>query len=1010
MNKLIKQSIDNSKIVFVIVGFILLAGIMSYVQMPKQENPQIGSPAAIIQTVFPGAPASSVDAMVTRVIEEKAAEVPGIDWLEAESFDNYSLVTIMLKTGQDTDVSWDELDRVMKNVSSVLPDDCDTPIVNTDITSVAGVILSFGSHEESDRTLTYYAERYKQKFKQVSGVRKVDVLGGLQDEIVVELDYKELNRYDLSTVDVSQLVASQNLSIPAGAITLNGDQFNLNQLAGYKSIDSVKNLIIGGSSDTGAIIRLKDIADIRFDKTREKVFKQMDEDVVLLAVYFEDDINVVSVGREIREIMSEQASTLVDGVEVNEVVFLPEDISASVNAFIINLIEGVVIVLVIICLAMGLRTASITAFSIPLSFAMAFIVMRFMNIDIQQISIAALIVSLGIMVDNSVVVSDAIHHHLNRGVDKAKSAYLGAQESSIPVLTSTLTTIAAFAPLATLPGEEGKFIYSLPMVVIVSLTASYIAAMFVTPSLSVHFFRIEKNKEQKSRWVRIFFERLLTKGLSYKKKTLMLAFAGFGLAMLLVATMNISIFPFSDKNIMYINIEAEEKGNLGATEAIVSDITKILRQDPYILSYTSSAGDSVPRFDLTLQPVMPADDKAQIIMRYDIKEVLKKYTRGDYMYKLQRDIESQVMGASIEVKCLALTSPEPDIEVKILSEDGERIRDVALRIEKGMHQIDGLYNVKNNTPFESYEYVLNIDEDLASVRGLSKYDIQTQVSVAVRGQVVTTIYEGSSEIPIRIEGNMDTIESIENLKIKSSVTGEKILLKDVASLDIAKRQVAYRNIDEQRASVVSAYVRPGNAAALLQLAVEDAVDTLDTRGVDIIYGGQDALMTSVFGGFAMALAVALVIVYIILLIQFNSFKQPLIILTSVLLSTIGAIIALKVFNQDLSFTVFLGIISLMGIVVNNAILLIEYIERARKHGHAIDEACVDAVDKRFRPIILTSATTIMGLIPLILSRSSFFTPMAISLMGGLIFSTLLTLIVVPVAYSFFNEDVSVEPV
>ncbi len=1004
MNKLIKLALNNSKIVYVIVVFLLFAGVMSYQQLPKQENPQISSSVAIVQTIFPGAPAVSVDSTVTSVIEEKVSEVPGIDNVEAESYDNYSLVTIMLETGQDTKESWDKLDKVLRNVMNELPDGCEQPIVNTDITSVSGVVLSFSGDGVSNRTLSYYAWRYKDAIKQLDGVSKVEVLGEAKDEIVVDLDYKELNRYALSTTEITDLVTSQNLNIPAGSINLNGDHFNINQLAGYEDIDAVKNIIIGGSKETGAVIRLKDIADVHFEESKDRLYENKDQEVVLLSVYFEENINVVGVGESIRKVMENQERSLLDTVKVTDIIFLPEDISVSVNNFLLNLVEGVAIVLIIICIAMGLRTALVIAFSIPLSIVMTFSVMGLMDIDIQQISIAALIVALGIMVDNSVVVSDAIHHYLDAGESKKKAAYLGAKESSVPVLTSTLTTIAAFAPLAMLPGEEGKFIYSLPMVVIVTLIASYIVAMFVTPSFSVHFFKVEKESEQKKGKIRGFFERLLAVGLRYRIATLLSAFAIFAGAIALVMTMNVSIFPFSDKNIIYINIEAEEKGNIDTTKDIVKNIAKVLDEDPIILSYTSAVGDGIPRFDLTLQPVMPADDKAQILVRYDMDTLLKSETKGEYIYRLQKNIEERVMGAKIEAKCLALTSPKPDIEVKILGDNSDRIKEVANQVEAAMLDMPDLYNVKKDTSKDSYEYVLDIDEDRAAMLGLSKYDIQSQVNVAIQGRVVTTIYEETTNIPIRVESNIDSIADIENLKIKSSVTGEKVLLKEVASVTIEKRQTSYRNIDERRAGIVSGYVQPGSTAMVLQQAVELAVDQMDTSGVDVVYGGQDALMSSVLNGFALALIIALIVVYIILLIQFNSFKQPFIIFTSVLLSSIGAILALKLFRQDISFTVFLGIISLMGIVVNNAILLIEYIERARKDGFSVHDACIDAVDKRFRPIMLTSATTIMGLIPLILSKSSFFTPLAISLMGGLVFSTLLTLIVVPVAYSLFNKE------
>lgn len=815
----------------------------------------------------------------------------------------------------------------------------------------------------------------------------------------------ELNQYEISSKDIYNLIQSQNVNIPSGSIDTEKGKINVSVPGSFESIQDIQNLIIYASKDTGALVRLKDIANI-FMQVEEntKEYRQKGNNAVLLTGFFEEDQNILLIGKEVRHSIDELKKGFPKDLKINEVLFQPEEVGKSVNSFLMNLLQGILLVVVVILIGMGIRNAIVVSATIPLTILITFIIMNLIGIDIQQISIAALIIALGILVDNSIVISDAIQVKINQGLDHITAAVEGTKESAVPVFTSTLTTIAAFLPLTVLPGEAGEFIQSLPAVVIISLIVSYLVAMLVTSSMGSLFFKRKEDKISKST-IRLFFEKMLKFGLKRKKTTITIAVLLFFCSISFVAVLNLEIFPYADKDIMYMNVIGDDKGDMVKTEEFITKVENSLSEEPEITDYVTAIGGSLPKFYLTVLNEAPSSDFGQIMIKFDLKKGNRFKDKKNFGLYLQEKLNYELMGGKIEVNQLQLTSPGPDIDVRISGTDRETINHASDLIENELTQLEGTYNVLSDVTREIYQYRVNIDTDEASGLGLTKYDIQNQINIVLNGSQASVLRNNGKEYSIVLESDIDSLQELENLKIKSSMTDSKILLKQIAETSIEKKLNTLNRYDRKPAAAVTGYVKPGYSNQDIEKYIENYVaDSKELNDVNIYFKGEKEIISKYMSGLGIAAVFALLMIYVILLFQFNSLLQPLIILMTVPLSIIGSLAALFIFRQPISFTVGLGIASLIGIVVNNAILLIEYINRAKKEGFDVEEACIDSVDRRFRPIMLSTITTVIGLIPLATSGSSFFAPMAVALMGGLILSTVLTLIVIPTLYSLLVKD------
>ncbi len=1009
MNRLIKALIDERRVTIFLAVIIALLGAYSYYILPRQESPDVAAPMAMIVTTYPGASAKDINDLVSKKIEDEIYEIDGYDYAKSVSKDSLSIVFVAFENGTDTDKAMQDVRNAVADASSELPDGVTESIVNTDLVETAGIIISLSGENYTYEQLASFGEQFKDKLSDIDGISRFDIEGELDKEVKVDVDINRLNQLSLSLEDLYSILMAQNFEIPSGDIETENGKIKVKTPGIYTSITDIKNTIIAVSPETGVVTRLSDIADVYMglEEGVEK-YKQNSKNAVLLTGYFKKSKNIVLVGKEVRNALDEVKSTLPEDLVVEEVIYQPDDVSKSVNDFMKNLLEGIILVIIVVFLGMGLRNAIVVSTAIPLSILMTFGVMYLMGIYIHQISLTALIIALGVLVDNAIVISDTIQVRMDNGEEKLEAAFKGTSTSAVPIFTATLTTIAAFSPLLGIPGAAGDFLKAIPQVLIISIIAAYVVAMFITPAMAAVFFRISKNNKKKESIVRGFFKKALRLGLKKKLTTTISIFIVLALVIKIVMPMLPSeFFPYADKDVFYIEMETEVSGDMDATERLSDEVVKLLTNEKEITSYTVSVGDGIPKFYVTVPPAMPSQDYAQMVIKFDLGEGDDRRfkTNEEFAEYIQEKLDENISGGKCTVNLLQLAMPGAKVVVRVSGDNIDRLIEVSEEIKENLRNIVGTTNVRDDMKDRTYEYEVKVDEDKAMNFGITKYDIQRQINIALYGSSPSVFRRNGNEYNILLKSNIQSINELENLEIKSSITDNKIPLKQFADIGLNSKLDSINRYDRKQTITVESDVLPSADPVYIENVLESKLSEIDTTGIKIDFDGEREVIDENFGIVGLLAVFAIFLIYVILVIQFNSFMQPVVILITIPLSLIGSILGLYIFNQPLSFTGFLGIIALIGLVVKNGILLIEYINDARKEGYEIDEACIDAVDKRFNAIILGAATTIIGLFPLAISGSSLFAPMAVSLMSGLLVSTFLTMVVIPVIYSLIEINI-----
>lgn len=1005
-NDIIHAAIKNRTVTLFMIILVAIAGIYSFYISPRQESPDVSAPAAKITTIYPGASPEEVERLVTSKIENELTGIEGYDFSKSFSRNSISVVLISLTDDADIDKAWDELRRKMNDVQQDLPEQCEKIEVNTNMVETAGMIISLSGEKYSYEQLATYAENLKKELTRVDGITRFDVVGEQEMEVKVEVNIDKLNQYALSLDDILSILKAQNIEIPSGKIEEGNSKINVKTSGNYESLEDIENTIVAASSQNGSVVRLADIADVYMDMEDSNYkIKQDGENAVLLAGYFNNNQNIVLIGKEVRAIFDKAKIGLPPDIKIDEVIFQPTDVDEAIKSFVLNLLEGVLFVVIVVFLGMGWRNAVVVSTAIPVSILVTLATMGIMKVEIHQISITALIVALGMLVDNAIVVGDAIQVRIDEGEDKLEACLRGTKETAVPILASTLTTIAVFVPLLLLPGAAGEFLKSIPQICIAALSASFLVALFVTPTMAFMLFKKGKAVEKKS-IIRTFFSNLLNLAMRKKVVTLIVALSMLFVSIRLIPVLGLQFFPKADKSILYINFKSENTSNLDKTEKSVNEIEKILSAQPEVLSYTTAIGDGLPKFFFSVEPGSQSADVAQTMLNVDLKKENRFKTNEELANYLQGLFDSEIVGGTATVKLLENGKPIGDpVQIRVVGEDMEVISEKARIIKEELNTIEGTVNVNYDVSDKEYEFFIDIDDDTANSMGFTKADIQKQISIALKGMKASVFRKNGNETNIIVTSDVKSKEQLENMAIKSSFTGNKVLLKQVADIGLIPQTPQLKKHDRELAVSVSSGVKPGYSSVAIQNELQKRMDSLELDNVRVIFKGEREEIISNFGDLGVFSVFAMLIIFMILMIQFASLVQPLIIMLTIPLSLIGSILGLLVFGKPLSFTAMFGIVSLIGIVVNNAIILIDYINAERNKGVVLEDACKEAAAKRLRPVMLTTITTVIGLIPLAFSGSSMFGPMSIALMSGLLVATLLTLVVIPVVFSLVMKKI-----
>jgi len=1001
MKTIIRTAIKYKKITLMVLAILLLMGVYSYYIMPRQEFPEINAPVALVTVQYPGASPADIESLVTSKIEERLQTLEGYDYSYSKSLNSFSVTVVRLTVDADIDKTWSDLRQEMNDLQSELPNQTEEIDVNTDVVKTAGIMVSISSKEFDYETLETYAKDLEMDLKKVKGLSTIDIVGKQEKEVKVILDYQQLNRFDLSINEVLQLIESNSVEIPSGSIKEDGKSVMIKTEGSFVNLDEIRNLTIAISEENGSIAKLGDIATVEYgvEDSNYKI-RHNGENAILLVGYFKENENIVLIGDEIEKMIDNFGKNMPESVQFSKISFQPTNVDEAITNFSLNLLQGVFFVIIVVLIGMGFRNAIIVSFAIPSTILITFNMMNLFGFKLHQISIAALIVALGMLVDNAIVINDSIQVKLDEGMDKLQACVLGTREVAIPVFTSTLTTIAAFLPLLMLPSVAGEYIKSLPSIIMMSLLVSYIVAIIITPTISYIFLK-EIKKEQKKSHIRKMFNQMLKFSLNHRK-TVALA-----VVILIIVTVNVVLaiglqfFPYADTDLIYLDVNNDESGSMDSTEKIINNVESVLASDEYVLDYTTAIGNGLPKFYNTMPLPSPSDSYGQLVVKIAVDQAFEEGLSFEkYLEGLQNRLDKNVINGQVIVNRIEQGEPiGHPVRIRVLGDNIDELNHGATTLKNMLDDINGTVNIGDDFLDQRYQFQIDIDDDYANILGLTKYDLQNEVSLALRGRSTSVLRSEGKEYNILVKSNIEKKEDLENLLIKSSLSGNKVLLKDVATMGLISEYPEITKYNAEKSILVYSDVRPGYSSVEIERRLGNLIEGSDAfRNVTIVFDGEREKIIENFGNVTISAIFAIILVFLILLFQFKSYLRTLVILFTIPLSTIGSILGLYIFNQKLSFLAFLGIVSLLGIVVNNAIVLVDFIDSERKNGKDIKEACLGAVEKRFRPIILTTATTVIGLMPLVYSRSVMFMPLAVALLSGLLVSTVLTLVIIPTVY------------
>ncbi len=1000
-NKLIDILIANKKFVFTAAIAVVIFGIYSYIAIPKQENPDTRVAAATITTIYPGASPSQVEREVTDIIESAVAELLYIDYYESVSINSASIITIVYDMQYTIDDVETDLRRTIDEVSAELPEIAVSPVVNTELVSDNQFIISLSGENYDDLELLEYAIDIKDSILDVSGVESVDIGGLRPKRVVVEVDTAAISQFGISIETVYGFLQASSVVIPSGEVLDNGEEINVLTSSAFLDISDIENLVL--SATPTAVITLGDISKVYIEEVGDYYYSQDGESAILLSGKFYEGENAVSVGSELRGVIDEERDNIPDDIVFHEILFAPSDISNSIDSFIMNLLQSILLIVAVVMIGVHLRNGIVVSVALPLSILSTFIVMYLIGEQFHFISIAALIISLGILVDNAIVISEAVQYHLNKGTEKVLAVKKALSETAVPIFTSTLTTIVTFSIIYFVPGVVGKVAGSIPTVVITALIASYIVAICITPLLTVIFFKPEKSERAlKNSIVKRIFKKLLSLSLKFKASAIIVMFLSLGIAAFLVMQLGMQFFPAADKPTIYIEFYADEVSLDSASEISV-EINEIIESTDGIDNYSYGIGKGLPSFFLTVVPTPEIENAGQYVLQLDSDRIDELGGVLAISDEIESRLESEIEGASFEVRQLEYSLPtDADIAFEISGDDYDSLLEVADSLKAELENTDGVQRVRDDRVDERVQSVVEIDAAAAAINGLSRYEILKQINTTLMGAKAGEIYIDDENTDIILKGDVFEYDELQNLII-TNAQGQAIPLREFATIEkeAAVLQINHYNGDDTVS--VLADLEDGYNALYIENDLWNFIETLDIDDIKIESKGEVSNMKSLISSLGFAALFAIIIIYLILLIQFKSMKKPLVILVSIPLSFIGSGFGLWIFDMDIQAMALLGLVTLFGIVVNNSILLIEVMDAEIRAGSSVNDACGAAVDKRFRPIMLSSITTCIGLVPLIISGDSMTAPMASVLLFGLLFSTFLTLVIVPTLYAIQSK-------
>ena len=991
---------------------LLIGGSVSYFDLGQLEDPEFTLKKAMVITMYPGASPQQVEEEVTFPIENAIQQLPYVDYVTSISSNGKSQISVEMKSNyrkEQLRQIWDEMRRKINDLSPSLPSGVYPSTILDDFADVYGVMYSVTGDGYSYDELKDYVDFLKRELVLVKGVSKVTVAGQQQAQVMVEVSTRKLAQLGIAPSHIFQLLQSQNTVSNAGKIRVGDESIRLHPTGEFKDVKELETLLIS-KSGANELIYLGDVAKVyrEYAEVPNNIIRYNSQQALLIGVSFMSGVNVVDVGKNIDEHLASLEYQRPHGIHINSVYNQPQEVQKSVDGFIISLLEAIAIVIVVLLLFMGLKSGILIGGILLLTVLGTFIFMKLFAIDLQRISLGALIIALGMLVDNAIVVTEGILINLKRGQTKLKAAVNIVEQTKWPLLGATVIAVTAFAPIGLSSDASGEFAGSLFWVLFISLLLSWITAITLTPFFAnlmfkENEFKNEEGQEDEDPYKGFIFngyKAILDLALHFRKTTLILMVVLLCTAVVGFGSVKQSFFPASNTPMFYVDYWQEQGSDIRSTLEGVKKLEEFLQKEDLVEEVTSTTGQGAPRFMLTYAPEKSYPAYGQLIIRVADREAV-----ATVMQTVRDYSNNHALSAQLKIKPMEIgPSTDAKIEARFSGPDPVVLRQLAAKAEELIGEDEGAYNIRDDWRARTKMIRPQFNEQKARRLGISKSDLDNVLLTSLSGKQVGVYRDGTQLLPIIARSPANerlNVESVHDLQIYSPVLGVFIPVTQVVDeFDVQWEDSLIMRRDRKRTITVMAdhNVLGDETPAKLFARIRGPIENMELpRGYQLEWGGEyesssDA-QKAIFG----SLPLGYLAMFAVTVLLFNSLKQPLIIWATVPLAIIGVSAGLLAMNAPFSFMGLLGLLSLSGMLIKNGIVLVDQINLELREGKSPYEAVFDSGVSRVRPVAMAAITTILGMIPLLFDV--FFQSMAVTIMFGLGFATILTLIVVPVLYT-----------
>jgi multidrug efflux pump subunit AcrB len=1020
--KLPRLAIENAPFTWMVMIFLTVIGIRALLVMPRTENPEVTVPGTSIIVLMPGASPEDLEKQVALPIEESLGELEDIKEINSDIRDGLVVVSVEFDFDSDADAKYEEVVMQMNSMRNTLPDEIlQLEMWQWSISDMAMLQLALVSEDAPFAEMKQVAEDLSDRIKKIRSIRKVDFYGLPDQRALISLDFEKMALSGTSLERVSQALATSNINIPGGEIDLGKSSLSVKSSGSFQDLDEIRNCVVNAYQ--GRLIYLRDIATVemadaelnhrtRYGNPMVNGGSDGGQRSIFIGISQKEGLNVLKTSKDLLPVIESFREELPDGMALAVIYDQPATVKSRINGFLNNLLQGIILVGLVIFLSLGIRSAIVVALAIPLSLVIGLAFIDFSGYGLQQISIGGLVVALGLLVDNSIVVTENINRHFNMGYKPRKASILAASEIGWPVVTATLTTILAFIPIAAMPDKTGAFIKSMPITIMITLTISLFIALAFTPVITSQLFRERSEGKEKLRGVRWLLQWLIehpfrtTLKLALKRPlpTLLLAVLFLLGSLYMFRYVGVSFFPKAEQPNLMIQANLEEGSSLDRSDQVAQYMERILDSIPEVKYYATNIGHGNPKIYYNFMP-----------RRYDptfseIYVVLRQYSPEEFnrILALLRDKFRDFPGARIRVKEFEQGPPfDAPVQIFVTGEDLEVLREISSDVEGFISEQPGAINIENQFVKTNTELYFDINKEKANMLGVPLVEIDRTIRTAVAGMEISTYRDPSGEeypIVLRMEQGEDfRLEDLDRIYV-SSLSGKQIQLKQFVDIKLQQVPSSISRYNQERTAEILADVQGGFS---LDEVMDPVIQKLEAypmpSGYSYTIGGELKSRDESFGGMTNAILIAVLSIFSVLVLQFRSIKQPLIVFLAIPFAVTGMIWALYISGNTFSFTAFIGLTSLVGIVVNNSIILVDYTNKLRQGGRSLREALQQAAETRLTPIVLTAFTTIGGLLPLTLKGGTLWAPLGWTIIGGLLVSTLMTLVIVPVFYQLLER-------